>query len=245
MSPTNTKLDLINKLLAKAANTPYPAEAQAFQEHAERLMIRYGVEKAQLDAERAGSGRVREEIVERKYPLTGVYRRARLDGLVHVARCMDTTMTLQSKSATAITLHVVGAQSDVEQLLRLFDSLLQQVNHAMISWWAGVSDKSWMTEQEKRTERRQFQLSFFYSVGSRLRTVVSEESAGSELVLAGRRQRAEDKARELYPQMVSGRSRRLAAGSYAAGLAGSRAGQTADVFAGKVAGRGAAGGLTG
>lgn len=245
MPPTNNKLDLINKLLSQAANTPYPAEAQAFQEHAERLMIRYGIENAELDTQRAKSGKAREEIIESKFVLTGVYRRARLDGLSHVANCVNTTMTLQSKSDTAITLYIVGARSDVEQHIRLFDSLLQQVSHAMISWWANVEDKAWMTEQEKRTERRQFQLSFFYAVGHRLKTIVSKEATGSELVLSGRRQRAEDKVRELYPQLRTTRARRLSAGSLDARLAGTVAGHSADVFSGKLNKPRTAGDLTG
>ncbi|MGO1920858.1 MAG: DUF2786 domain-containing protein, partial [Microbacterium sp.] len=71
---SESKMDLIAKLLAKAESTT-PEEAEALTEHAERLMVKYGIEQARLDARRAKLGQAREEIVQEQMVFTGSYAR--------------------------------------------------------------------------------------------------------------------------------------------------------------------------
>jgi len=71
---SEAKVELIAKLLAKAERTT-PEEAEALTEHAERLMVKYGVEQALLDERRARLGQTREEIVQERMLFTGTYAR--------------------------------------------------------------------------------------------------------------------------------------------------------------------------
>ncbi|MFT4471896.1 DUF2786 domain-containing protein [Arthrobacter sulfonylureivorans] len=227
-------LELINQLLAKAENTPYPAEAQAFQEHAERLMVRYGIEKAQLDDAAGKAGKEREAIVERQYVVSGVYRAGLVRGFTAVAHAFNAIEIMESTWRERTTLYLIGAESDVTKIIRLFDSLLVQIQPAMAEWWKNTPERSWMTRPEKEAERRQFQMSFLYEVSSRLLAIYGEESTGQELVLADRKSRASEKAYELYPNAKQKRQARLQGGSYAAGRAGRAAGRNADVGTGKM-----------
>ena len=71
---SEAKLDLIAKLLAKAEQTT-PEEAEALTEHAERLMVKYGIEQARIDERRARLGQTQEEIVKERMLFTGAYAR--------------------------------------------------------------------------------------------------------------------------------------------------------------------------
>ena len=68
------KIDLIAKLLAKAESTT-PEEAEALTEHAERLMLKYGIEQARIDEQRFRDGGAQDEIVQEQMLFTGAYAR--------------------------------------------------------------------------------------------------------------------------------------------------------------------------
>ena len=226
-------LEKITMLLRKAESTPYPAEAQALQEHAERLMVRYGIGRAQLDERTAREGRPREAVVERRFEVAGVYRVGRLRGLSEVARAFPAISVLQSTSGSTSTLYVIGVESDVAQVLRLFESLLVQVHSAMAAWWREHDKRHLPTEALRMTERRQFQMAFFDTVAGRLRDLHTEEVAasgsGTDLVLAGRRERVTDALHQMHPFLRSARSRRINTGSWTAHRAGQAAGHRANV----------------
>lgn len=225
----------IAMLLAKAESTTFPAEAETFTEHAERLMVRYGIAKAEVDEERGKLGQTREPIVEKHLDLDGTYRAAALEGVQWVLAAYSTVTTLQSKGKAWARLFVIGAESDVAQMLQLVESLRIQEAAAMRSWWANVDDKSWMTQAEQRKERREFIFGFYRGATVRLRQVVGEEAGGGkELVLVKRKERAEEWMGEKYPNLKPARQVRLEGGSRAARVAGERAGLTADVNGRKV-----------
>lgn len=223
------KRELIAQMLAKAESTPYPAEAEAFQEQAERMMVKLGIEQAEIDAERGKLGQTQEEIVAKRYEFTGTYKEGRFMGYYKVARAFNTIHAIRSKGRSSWTMHLVGAESDVDQIVQLFDSMTLQCNVAMKSWWAGVGtwEKHYMTEHQKRMERRTFIMGFADAVAGRIAAIYQEESAGKELVLVGRKDRAEKEANKLFKTKTE--STRLTAGSNRAAGAGHQAGQRATI----------------
>ncbi len=226
-------LELITALLAKAENTPYPAEAQTFQEHAERLMVRYGIQQAAIDAEAGKAGRPQETMVEERVELTGAYRVGQSRGFIAIARAFDTVQILQATASDRKIIYLIGAESDVGAIRRLFSSLLIQLGMAMSAWWAGYPLKPYLSGHERTLERRQFQLGFLTTVAGRIAALHKQETAagepGSELVLASRKDRALDHAESLYPVTRTARRQAMAYGSANAHAAGSSAGKRATV----------------
>lgn len=233
----------INLLLAKAESTNFPAEAELAQKRAETLMVRYGIDMAQLDAEKGNSGREREEMVERRVVIGTRYRAGLVEGIDEVIRSFQTIQPMQSTNhrKNETTMYLIGAKSDVEQVMRMIDSLLAQVQIAVTSWWLtyDAAAKSVMTRAEKQTDKREFQMAFLKTVARRLRAIYGEaksDSVGTELVLVNRRERATEYGNELYPNAREIRTRGLNSGSAGAFMAGRAAGQRASVDSGSVAG---------
>ena len=226
-------LKLITKLLAKAEGTPYPAEAQTFQEHAERLMVRYGIEQASIDAEAGKTGKPQEPMVEQRFELNGQYRVGLARGFTLIALAFNTVRVLQANTPATKIMFLIGAESDVAQILRLFTSLKLQLVSAMQAWWLDYPCKPYLSPHDKTLERRQFQLAFLTTVARRLEAIHSSEMASGEpgkgLVLAGRRERADEHVQLLYPTIRSARRQSLSTGSSAAHAAGSFAGTMATV----------------
>lgn len=226
-------LKLITKLLAKAENTPYPEEALTFQEHAERLMVRYGIEQATVDAEAGKAGQPRETMVEHRVVFTGSYRIGQTRGFTSIAHAFNSVRVLESTGRTTKSLFLIGAESDVEQISRLIDSLRVQMESAMQAWWLSYLNRPFLSAHERTLERRQFQLGFLTSVAERIRAIhVSETLAaepGQALVLANRIDRASTHVAELYPRLRNARKSNLSAGSAQSMLAGAEAGLVATV----------------
>ncbi len=236
MSISETKLNRLKErialLLNKAENTPYPPEAQAFQEHAERLMVRYGIGKAELDAVDAKQGKKQEPIIEARFDIRGSYRLGQRDGLSAIGQAFPTITMLQTNYSNYCRLYIIGHESDVNTVKTLFSSLLVQAGVAMSRWWE-AEGKMWpweRTDSEKRIERREFQRSFLFQVSSRIRELYAQETeqsgSGTELVLVGRKEQVDDFVSEQYPFLRRSRNR-TAAGSAGAMLAGRVAGSQA------------------
>lgn len=248
MANLDKQLDKIAKLLRKAESTEYPAEAEAFREHAERLMIRYGIDKAAVDMERGRQGQTREPIVEKHLVIGGSYQINQLNGLALLlseTRLVTTLQATRSRDSYRV-LYVIGTESDVDQMLRLAESMLIQQRTALTKWWATVEGKGWMTETERLNERKEFVLGFFAGAALRLREIVGQEaSTGSgELVLADRKQRANEWVGEKYPNIPDARQQKIARGTAEATRAGVVEGKKADVNGKKVEARKAAAALS-
>ena len=242
MSTSEQKLhrlkERITLLLNKAENTNFPHEAQAFQEHAERLMVRYGIGRAELDADSADRGKKKEPIIEEHFDMRGVYRLGQRDGLSAVGRAFRTVSMLQSNYSNSCRLYIIGHESDVATVKNLFASLVVQATAAMAHWWAqeGRLYTNWYTDSEKTIERREFQRSFYLQVASRIANLSQEESvqngSGTELALASRKEQVDDYVSSNYPFLRRSRNR-AASGSANASLAGRVAGFQADLGFGK------------
>lgn len=238
MSISETKLNRLKErialLLNKAENTPYPHEAQAFQEHAERLMVRYGIGKAELDALGAQQGRKQEPVIEAHFDIRGSYRLGQRDGLSAIGHAFPTITMLQTNYSNYCRLYIIGHESDVATVKTLFASLLVQAGVAMSQWWQ-TDGKLWTwqhSDSEKRIERREFQRSFLFQVASRIKILYAQETTesgtGTELVLVGRKEQVDDFVSQQYPFLRRSRNR-TASGSAGAMLAGRVAGNRAQL----------------
>lgn len=194
---SDNKLDLIAQLLAKAESTT-PEEAEALTEHAERLMVKYGIEQAMIDDRRARLGRTHEKIVERRRTFTGVYAADLRELGAQVAFGLDSIRPLQSKTWDGeLVLHLVGYESDVEQAVVLISSLQVQAMVAMRDWWKQHRHQyASAPESGRRRARSGFVRGF--GAGARRRitanrlTLIEEAGSGAELVLVNRRDRIDE-----------------------------------------------------
>ncbi|WP_088286994.1 DUF2786 domain-containing protein [Kineosporia sp. A_224] len=184
-------------LLAKAESTT-PEEAEALTEHAERLMLRHGIEQATVAAARRGQQVRPEEIVEQRIPFTGVYGRALVTLGSAVAGEYGTVRTyyLQVRGATSTTLVLVGHESDVRAVETLVTSLVLQGRVALDRWWRTVREQPGarlLSGSERTALRRDYLIGFGQGAADRLRStreVVHAEAEqaepGSTLALVDR-----------------------------------------------------------
>ena len=221
------KLDLITKLLAKAESTT-PEEAEALTEHAERLMVKYGIEQARIDERRAHAGQSREEIVQEQVSFVGSYARDMRELGIGISRALGTLRLLQADFGAVSVLYLVGYQSDVQQARILTASLQVQAMVAMRTWWKERRDDyRWSSDSERRRARSGFVRGFGAGAASRIaesrRSIVEESGSGTELVLTSRRERVDAVA----DGMGSRRARRRHGADAGAFVHGHRSGREA------------------
>lgn len=224
---TETKLDLIAKLLAKAESTT-PEEAEALTEHAERLMVKYGIEQARIDERRERSGQAGEEIVHEQIVFTGVYSRDIRELGTRVALALDTVRPLHADSGAGSVLYLVGFASDAQQVRILTASLEVQAMVAMRAWWAAQRDLyRWDTEGDKRRARSGFIRGFAAGAAERIshsrREIVEASGSGTDLVLSSRRDRVD----AAVAQISTRRARRRQGADGGAFVQGHRSGSEA------------------
>lgn len=226
----NDKLDLITKLLAKAESTT-AEEAEALTEHAERLMVKYGIEQAHVDEQKARLGEATEQIVHEKMSFTGAYARDIRELGAGVAIALGTCRPMFSEDRTgAMVLHLVGFESDVRRAQLLVTSLHVQAMVAMRAWWAtNRCEYRRAADSEKRRARSGFVRGFGVGASDRvresLRVIVEESGAGTELVLASRRDRVDAYVNDLSTRRA--RSRQGAsAGAFVVGRKSGRQANT-------------------
>src|SRR5690606_38761508 len=225
----DAKLDLITKLLAKAESTT-PEEAEALTEHAERLMLKYGIEQARIDEQRARRGEAQEEIVKERMLFTGAYARDLREIGIRVAAALETVTPLQADQPyVGSILYLVGFSSDARQARVLAASLQVQAMVAMRAWWLAVRDEyRWHSDAEKRRARSGFIRGFGAGAAERIATgrrrIVAESGTGTDLVLASRRDRVDAAVRA----MATGKARRRQGADYAAFRSGHNSGRDAN-----------------
>ncbi|QBI98089.1 hypothetical protein SEA_FIREMAN_5 [Microbacterium phage Fireman] len=207
---TEKKADLIAQLLAKAESTT-PEEAEALREHAHRLMAKYMIDQAVIDARRAREGKEHEQIVTKVIPFEGMYRNDMISLGASVADALGTVRVLQSKGRLTTHLHVIGFESDVEQAYILIQSLQVQALLAVKEWWYSVRDTAryqYHQQADKVRARHTFVVAFGVGAGERIRanraTVIEETGSGTELVLVDRRHKVD----EFVDSMATGAARR-------------------------------------
>lgn len=224
----NEKLDLIRKLLAKAESTNYPAEAETFQAHAERLMIRYGIEQAQLDS---GKDESQIDMIREHIDFTGIYAQAFQLGLSQTVIAYKTCHVVISGAGNHRRMYIIGAKSDVEQMVQMVHSLKVQAEIALKVWWKTYTERMFLTGSAAWRTRRQFMMSFGYGAADRVSEMLREEApvgSSTDLVLVDRQDQAKRAAEDMFDDLKVNRTR-LAGGTESAASAGRQAGREANI----------------
>lgn len=225
---SDKKIELIQQLLAKAESTT-PEEAEALTEHAERLMVKYGIEQAMLDSKK--SEKDGDKIVQETIDFTGAYRLEWISLGHQVCFGLGSLRTLRStyKNKWA-RLYIIGYSSDVARAKMLIESLQAQCQVAIGAWWkTNKFEYLSAPSYDQEAARRSFAKGFGLGAGKRIRDnrlqVVEEQGSGTELVLVSRDQRVQ----EHFDSIAKGRSRvRGGKGSALAQGYGFQAGQNAN-----------------
>ena len=235
------KIDLIAQLLAKAESTT-PEEAEALTAAAERLMIKYAIDQAVIDARRAREGKKQEQIITRKVEFSGMYRKDLLSlawsivqalGQMRGFRSTGWVQTSSKKTPwqESEVLKIVGFESDVEQAVVLINSLHLQAMVALRKWWNESKDTEYLFHREaaRVRARRTFVVYFGHGAGQRIiesrRSVIEEMSSGTDLVLVDRKSRVDEWVEENM-EYGKGRASKRKFDGKASG-AGDRAGRNA------------------
>lgn len=219
--------DKIAKLLALAESTDNPAEAEAFTEKAETLMLQYGVEQAQVDARKPGDKK--EEIVIEHIRFDhGFYQ-----PLGMLGHCVAPAFNIKGYRSEAgnkkVHIWLVGHKSDVEQAATLVRSLIIQAEAAVAWWWKAEGNKTLSTYAQFK-DKREFLYAFGSGVRERLNEVrnrvVKEAEVGTELVLLDRSKLVDDWVNQnmSFGKRGGGQTK---SGSYGAAIAGHAAGREA------------------
>lgn len=227
-----TKEALIAQLLLKAQTTT-PEEAEALTEHAERLMLKYGIDKAILNSRTTGT---KERIERLHIPLSGIYAKAymRMMSSIAIAYGGDGSIEVYfSQWKNDITLTIVGFETDVAQLKTLLASLQLQAVVALNAW-AKEGLEDWMKPMQKFKARRTFIQSFGQGAATRIRksrknAVQESESTtpGTEIVLRDRALAIKDFMEANVGKLKSVKNREKS-GGYSASSAGFTAGKNAN-----------------
>jgi hypothetical protein len=237
------KLRTIAALLAKGNDkAATDAEAEAYLAKATELMVKHGIDEAQLSA--ASSGAQVENITS--YPLVfeGVYA----PEFMHMAHLVANALGLQSyqvaggqRTRSGRRLYVVGFENDVQLVRVLVTSLNIQGTNAVEKFVDNIKMKTpyvWNSYSggDKYKRRRAFILGFGKSVAARIeatrKQVIQESGHGAEVAIRGR----EVTVRQWLESNVPGLRQSSVTRRYGvdAQQAGMRAGEQADIGGKKV-----------
>jgi len=214
-------------LLAKAERTDNEHERDAYNAKAESLMLKMGIEAAELEA----GGVVNDEaIIEVKIPFTGIYAVTMPSFVAAVARAMGGIEVLGSSSGKTRYAYVIGHKSDVERMEMLIASLQLQSLTAMKRWWKGNEERTYLTAMQAYKARRQFIFSFGIGAADRIRSERTEQEAevstGAALVLVNKKEKVTS---WMNQQHNVSKGRGMHGGGAGAGSAGRSAGRQANV----------------
>lgn len=130
---SNPKLETIRNMLTKAEDPACtPLEAEALTAMAAKLMAKYGIEQAMLDAGRPAE---RGTVANRRIVCEAPYGMEKATMLSGLTEAMGGKAVLLSKrgGGAPLVLHVFGFESDLERAEMLYTSLLLQSVSAMVA----------------------------------------------------------------------------------------------------------------
>ena len=230
----------ISALLAKAESTTHEAEREAFVEKAESLMLKLGIEAAELEA---SGERKADKIVEQRLEWNGGFSMVMPGFVTELALGFGNITVLRSKGWKQRQLFtwVIGFEADVNTFVQLLTSLEQQSRSALkVFQGEHAEERLWMGRGPAYVQSRSFISGFGSECGKRLgdlrRRVQAEEpvSTGAALVLAEKQPQIDQWVRGHYTVKLGKSRGRMASHSGRAG--GREAGRRADLGHNRVGG---------
>ena len=219
--------DKVAKLLALAEGTDNPLEAEAFTAKAEELMLRHGIEMAEVAAKRPGTKA--EEVVIVRIPVFNKMDTAQAQYGACVASAFNIRGYHSKVMSGGFLIWLVGHKSDVDQAETLVRSLLIQSEHALNYWWRTEGQKT-PSHLGAHVRKREFMFAFGSGVRERLsetkNRVVAESAPGTGLVLRDRTKVVDDWVGNNI-EMSRTKARSLKGGDWSARQAGHAAGRDA------------------
>jgi hypothetical protein len=229
-------------LLAKAERTDNEHERDAFTAKAEELMLKYGIEQAELES----LGKVNpEDIIEIKMEFTTQHD-AILGGFaLKICNALGSLFVLQSRGRKnrQIFIHIIGHKSDVHAAEALLYSLYNQATSAVARWSRVMLKEDynykWADSKVRWRARRQFVVSFGDGAAARIRSERAvqegEASVGASLVLVSKQERVNDWVNSTY-KLKKSKSHGIY-GSHMGAAAGREAGYNSNVGTTGIGGR--------
>jgi Protein of unknown function (DUF2786) len=209
-------LSRVRSLLAKAESTEYPEEAEALSQKAQELMSRYALERL---LHRLDDDAPDERVTARRFWIDAPYVFAKGSLVGKVARA-NRCRSVIDEELGFVTLF--GEAADLGAVELLATSLLVQANSAMLRHGRQYD----FTGTSRTTSfRRSFMTSYAQRIGERLaeanHSATTETARAGELVplLQGQAERIEAAVSEMFPEIVTRRSRVSNAYGWAAGRA--------------------------
>jgi hypothetical protein len=234
-TPPDSRGDWIRRvegLLAKAASTDFPAEAEALVVKAQALMSRHAIDEAVLDASKVKEARVVTDLIDIEPPYAGP-KSSLLGGIARANGCRVVIVEARDGRRRCA---VVGHQGDLERAHVLFASLTLQGTRAMLRAPAPPWDGP-------RRFRHAFLLGFAQQITRRLNDAaraVHLEAVGSSSVSLVLRSRSDEVDAAVQSQFSRLRPARMHASSRAGAHDGRQAADAADLGRGGVRGSGPA-----
>lgn len=178
---TTTKIRERIALLLRKAESTTPEEAEALTEHAERLMLRHGIDMVQVQL---AQGRRTEDIVKRSIFAQGVYGRAMVNLVCNVARAMGGVETIYYRSdGNRYRIDLFGYKTDTMMAETLVTSLMLQASAALKHWWRHERDYYYPKDRTKA--RRDFIVGFGQGAANRIKETRRRVVAEAESTAAG------------------------------------------------------------
>lgn len=190
--------------LLRIAERGTDEEAKTAQEHAERLMARYGIDRAVAMSK---GEQKNESIVTKRITLEGIYATAFFHGAASVGRQLNVQVVGNTGRSHGY-LTFIGFESDVRDFETLFTSLMLQSMTSARKAMKGTAHAVYGTASDKFKFRRSHILGFFDGAAQRIasnRRQVFTETSGSELVVRSRMDQVEKRMNEMYPDLKASR----------------------------------------
>ena len=231
---STTMAEKIQALLAQAASTQHEGEREVFTRKAEALMVKWGIEEAELEAAASKTTRSAIVIESRCYtvPITG--------GAV-IAECAATAIgrgagTIRTLYSTGRPVYwLIGPTSDLDRAEMYMPALLQQCAD---SWKAFLANRRkaglrYGSINERDNDRATFMRAYGSTVYQRLAELWQTEATTSTSgALVVRSEAVDAFMAEEHPNVR--RSNKSNLGRVAAQFGGRRAGEQATISAGSV-----------
>ncbi len=219
----DTQMARITALLAKAESTDFPDEAKTFTDGALKLMAKYGLDAAVIDAHRAGADASykREEVKHRRYMFHPPHSFEQATLLYRVFEAMRCKCIVAKRPDAETAVHVFGFESDLRRAQMLSMSLEVQLEHFLAQ-----SEEHRPPFETTASWRRSFMAGFASSVAKRIeeaeREVRQTAEASTELVLVDRQSQVDDAVKEKFP-VLKGAKRQYGSGTGYGAIAGKQA----------------------